>query len=110
MRSLGRTGVGELVERHCRQARRIGEGLAGGFEVLNQIALNQVLFRCSTDAQTLMVQAAVQESGEAWFGGTVWQGRPALRISVSSWRTQDADVDALLDLLMRIKSGADPRV
>src|SRR5690606_25245690 len=103
LRSLGRTGVAELVERHCRQARRIGEGLAkAGFEVLNQITLNQVLFRCSIDAKTLAVQEAVQASGEAWFGGTVWQGRPALRISVSSWRTQDADVDALLALLVRI--------
>ncbi|NBD08917.1 pyridoxal phosphate-dependent decarboxylase family protein [Corallococcus silvisoli] len=103
LRSLGREGIAELVERHCAQARRIGDGLArAGFEVLNAVTLNQVLFRCTSDAQTLAVRAAVQASGDAWFSGTVWQGRPAMRISVSSWRTQDTDVDALLALLGRL--------
>ncbi|HEM6677860.1 aspartate aminotransferase family protein [Klebsiella pneumoniae] len=103
LRSLGREGIAELVERHCAQARHIGDGLArAGFEVLNEVTLNQVLFRCTTDAQTLAVRAAVQASGRAWFGGTVWQERPAMRISVSSWRTQDADVEALLALLVKI--------
>lgn len=103
LRSMGRQGVAELVERHCAQARRIGDGLTrAGFEVLNQVTLNQALFRCSTDAQTLAVRAAVHASGEVWFGGTVWQGRPAMRISVSSWRTQDAGVDALLTLMARL--------
>lgn len=105
LRSLGRDGIAELVERHCAQARRIGDGLArAGFEVLNPVILNQVLFRCTTDVQTVAVRTAVQQSGEAWFGGAVWQGRPAMRVSVSSWRTQDADVEALLALLVRIKS------
>lgn len=100
LRSLGREGVAELVERHCAQARQIGDGLAlAGFEVLNRVTLNQVLFRAETDEQTLAVRAAVQASGEAWFGGTVWQKRPALRISVSSWRTRDEDVRALVTLL-----------
>lgn len=109
LRSLGRKGVAELVERHCAQARRLGDGLArAGFEVLNEVKLNQVLFRCSTDAQTLAVRAAVQASGEAWFGGTIWQGRPAMRISLSSWRTTDTDVDALLALLER--EGAPPSI
>ncbi|SDV47037.1 pyridoxal phosphate-dependent decarboxylase family protein [Chitinasiproducens palmae] len=102
LRSLGRQGVAALIERHCAQARRIGEGLAAiGLEVLNQITLNQVLFRCASDAQTLAVREAVQASGEAWFGGTIWHGRPAMRISVSSWRTQDADVETLLALIAR---------
>ncbi len=103
LRSLGRQGVAELVERHCAQARRIGEGLAqAGFEVLNTVTLNQVLFRCGSDAHTHAVRVAVQASGEAWFGGTLWQGRPAMRISVSSWRTRDEDVEALLALLERV--------
>ncbi|WP_312947947.1 pyridoxal phosphate-dependent decarboxylase family protein [Superficieibacter sp.] len=106
LRSLGRQGVARLVEGHCAQARRIGDGLAeAGFEVLNEVTLNQVLFRCADDAKTLAVRAAVQASGEAWFGGSVWQGRPAMRISVSSWRTQDADVDALIALVIRLASG-----
>lgn len=100
LRTLGRRGIAELVERHCAQARRIGEELTrAGFEVLNQVVLNQVLFRCATDARTQAVRSAVQASGEVWFGGTVWQGRPALRISVSSWRTRDQDVQALVQLL-----------
>lgn len=106
LRSLGRNGIAELIERHCVQARQIGDGLAhAGFEVLNQITLNQVLFRCKTDAQTLAVRAAVQASGNAWFGGTVWRERPALRVSVSSWRTRDEDAQALVDLLTKLYSG-----
>lgn len=108
LRNLGRNGIAELVERHCAQARRISDGLKlAGFEVLNQVVLNQVLFRCATDAQTQALRTAVEASGEVWFGGTVWQGRPALRISVSSWRTRDADVDALLSLLTKI--GNEPK-
>jgi glutamate/tyrosine decarboxylase-like PLP-dependent enzyme len=103
LRTLGRKGVADLVERHCDQARRIGDGLAqAGYEVLNRVMLNQVLFRCSTDAHTEAVGHAVQASGEVWFGSTVWQGRPALRISVSSWRTTDHDVQALVQLLTRL--------
>lgn len=104
LRTLGRRGVAELVERHCSQASRIGDGLRRiGFEVLNRVVLNQVLFRCTTDAQTQAVRAAIQASGEVWFGGTVWQGRPALRISVSSWRTRDEDVEVLLELLEKTR-------
>lgn len=107
LRSLGRDGVATLVERHCAQARRIGGALAGaGFEVLNRVALNQVLFRCATDDATHALRAAVQASGEAWFGATVWQGRPALRISVSSWRTRDEDIEALVRLVVRLGAGS----
>ena len=103
LRTLGRSGIAELVERHCDQARRIGDGLAqAGYEVLNRIVLNQLVFRCSTDAQTEAIRDAVQASGEVWFGSTVWQGRPALRISVSSWRTTDKDAQALVQLLTRL--------
>ena len=105
LRTLGRAGIAELVERHCSQASRIGDALRRmGFEVLNRVVLNQVLFRCATDAQTQAVRAAVQASGDVWFGGTVWQGRPALRVSVSSWRTRDQDVQVLLDVLEKIRA------
>lgn len=105
LRSLGKQGVAQQVERHCRQAQRVAEGLrAAGFEVLNRVVLNQVLFRAGSDAQTLATREAVQASGQAWFGGTVWQGRPALRISVSSWRTGDDDIEALINLVARLKA------
>jgi hypothetical protein len=72
--------------------------------VLNEVVLNQVLFRCATDGETQALRSAVQASGETWFGGTIWQGRPALRISVSSWRTGDADVQALVALIARLRT------
>ena len=94
LRSLGRSGVAELVERCCRHARTFGEELARlpGCEILNEIVLNQVLFRFADDATTNAVLAAVQASGEAWMSGTTWDGRAAIRISVSNWRTSDDDV------------------
>jgi glutamate/tyrosine decarboxylase-like PLP-dependent enzyme len=105
LRTLGRSGVAEMVERHHAYAQRIGDELARlGFEVLNRVVLNQVLFRCETDAGTQALRSAVQASGETWFGGTTWQGRPALRISVSSWRTGEADVQALVQLLARLRA------
>jgi glutamate/tyrosine decarboxylase-like PLP-dependent enzyme len=94
LRSLGRSGVAELVERCCRHARTFGEELSRlpGCEILNEIVLNQVLLRFGDDETTSAVLRAVQESGEAWMSGTTWDGRAAIRISVSNWRTSDADV------------------
>jgi glutamate/tyrosine decarboxylase-like PLP-dependent enzyme len=94
LRSLGRSGVAGLVERCCRHARRFADELAQlpGCEVLNEVALNQVLFRFADDATTNAVLAHVQASGEAWMSGTSWDGRSAIRISVSNWRTSDEDV------------------
>ncbi|MFM0736902.1 pyridoxal-dependent decarboxylase [Paraburkholderia xenovorans] len=103
LRSLGRSGVKDMVDRHCAQASRIADGLrAAGFDVLNRVVLNQVLVRAATDEQTIAIRDAAQASGETWFGGTVWQGRPAFRISVSSWRTEDRHVDQLVALLTRL--------
>jgi aromatic-L-amino-acid decarboxylase len=105
LRTLGRDGVAELVERHCRQARRLADGLRdAGFEVLNRVQLNQVLARLETDEATRAVQQAASDSGRIWFGSSVWQGRAAVRLSVSSWRTTDADVDASVELLARLKA------
>jgi glutamate/tyrosine decarboxylase-like PLP-dependent enzyme len=94
LRSLGRDGVAELVDRCCRHARTFGDELSRlpGCEVLNAVVLNQVLFRFGDDETTSAVLASVQESGEAWMSGTVWDGRAAIRISVSNWRTSDDDV------------------
>ena len=104
LRSLGKQGVAAQIERHCHQAQRVAEGLhAAGFNVLNRVVLNQVLFRADNDAHTIAIREALQASGEAWFGGTIWQGRPAMRISVSSWRTQDEDIEALLKLMSDLR-------
>ncbi len=103
LRSLGRQGLIDLVERTCRQARRFAEGLsAAGYEVLNDVVLNQVLVSFGTPEATNRVIAEIQKDGTAWCGGTVWQGRTAMRISVSSWATRDEDVEVCLEAMIRI--------
>ena len=95
IRQLGRSGVAELVERCCAHARRFAERIVElpGCEVLNDVVLNQVLFRFADDATTRDALAAVQASGEAWMSGTTWEGRAAIRLSVSGWRTTTEDID-----------------
>jgi glutamate/tyrosine decarboxylase-like PLP-dependent enzyme len=103
LHSLGRRGVVELIERNCRQARRFAEGLqAAGYEILNEVVLNQVLVSFGDADMTNRVIAAIQEDGTCWCGGTVWQGRTAMRISVSSWATTDEDVEKSLQAMLRI--------
>ncbi len=98
VRSLGRSGIADLVERCCARARDIAAGLAElpGCEILNDVVLNQVLLRFEDDEATDAVVAAVQASGEAWMGGTTWDGRRAIRISVSNWQTSEDDVERTL--------------
>ena len=96
LRELGRQGVASLVERCCALARRFASelGAAEGITVVNDVVLNQVLVRFGNDdATTDRVIEAVQRSGECWMGSTTWHGQRLMRISVSSWRTTEADVD-----------------
>jgi glutamate/tyrosine decarboxylase-like PLP-dependent enzyme len=103
LRSLGRSGVAELVERCCQLAARFAEGLAaGGHEVLDEVMANQVLVSFGDDAHTRAVVAAVQADGTCWCGPTVWQGRAAMRISVSSWVTTEADIDRSVAAIVRV--------
>src|SRR5690606_5069297 len=105
MRTLGRDGIAQLVERHCRQARRMADGLrAAGFDVANRVVLNQVLVRGESDAATQAIRQAALDTGRLWFGGTTWQGRAAFRLSVSSWRTTDADIDAAVAELVTARA------
>jgi glutamate/tyrosine decarboxylase-like PLP-dependent enzyme len=95
IRSLGRSGIAELVERCCDLARRFAAGISDvpGVEILNDVVLNQVLFRFGTDDETAARLATVQRSGVAWMSGTTWAGRQAVRISVSNWQTTEEDID-----------------
>jgi glutamate/tyrosine decarboxylase-like PLP-dependent enzyme len=96
LRSLGRSGVEELVDRCCRHAARFAEvlGEAEDVEILNDVVLNQVLVRFGDDdGLTQAVVRRVQDEGTCWLSGTVWHGRAAMRISVSSWRTTEEDVE-----------------
>jgi glutamate/tyrosine decarboxylase-like PLP-dependent enzyme len=99
LRSLGQRGVAELVERTCAHARTFAEGLAGipGCQVLNEVVINQVLFRFEDDQTTDRVLRRVVESGEAWMSGTTVDGRRAIRLSVSNWQTSDTDVARALE-------------
>jgi glutamate/tyrosine decarboxylase-like PLP-dependent enzyme len=83
-----------MIEGSCANAVAIAEGLAAlpGCEIVNDVVLNQVLLRFDSDERTPQIVAAVQQEGEAWMSPTVWNGRPAIRISVSNWRTDDDDV------------------
>ncbi|HEX8950372.1 MAG TPA: pyridoxal-dependent decarboxylase, partial [Polyangia bacterium] len=103
LRTLGRAGVAELVERSCVHAARFAERLrAAGCQVLNDVVLNQVLVSFGDDARTDAVVAAVQRDGTAWCGPTVWHGRHAMRISVSSWATREADVERVADAIIEL--------
>ena len=103
LRALGRSGLADLVERDCRHAARFAEGLRhAGHEILNDVVLNQVLVSFGDDDTTRRVVAAVQADGTCWAGGTVWQGRTAMRISVSSWATTADDVERSLVAMIRV--------
>jgi glutamate/tyrosine decarboxylase-like PLP-dependent enzyme len=111
LRSLGRSGITDLVDRCCAHARRFAEALARepGIEVLNEVVLNQVLARFldpggDHDARTRAVVKAVQEDGTCWLGGTTWQGKAAMRISVSNWSTTTEDVDRSVATILRAAS------
>ena len=107
LRSLGRNGIAELVERNCRQARRFGEALtAAGYDVLNEVVLNQVLVSFGDAEKTKRVVAAIQRDGTCWCGDTVWQGKTAMRISVISWRTTDEDVEKSIEAMIRAARNA----
>jgi glutamate/tyrosine decarboxylase-like PLP-dependent enzyme len=101
LRSLGRRGVEDLVVRCCDHAQRFAAGLRdGGYEILNDVVLNQVLVSFGDDETTQRTIAAIQQGGTCWCGGTVWQGRRAMRISVCNWSTTTADVDASLAAML----------
>jgi glutamate/tyrosine decarboxylase-like PLP-dependent enzyme len=99
LRSLGRSGVVELVERCCATARRFAERIVDvpGVELLNDVVLNQVLFRFENDDRTDAVLQRVQESSRVWMSGTTWDGRKAIRLSVSNWQTGEDEADLAVE-------------
>jgi glutamate/tyrosine decarboxylase-like PLP-dependent enzyme len=97
LRSLGRAGVAELVERCCALAARLAERVGDEVEVLNDVVLNQVLLALGDDEIR-----ELQEEGTFWAGGTVWRGRPAMRFSVSNWSTTEADIDRCAEAILRV--------
>src|SRR5947209_742635 len=103
LHSLGRSGLADLIERTCRYAVRFAEGLcAAGYTILNEVIFNQVLVTFGDDERTRRIIAGIQRDGTCWCGGTIWQGHTAMRISVSSWATTDADVELCLEAMIRV--------
>ena len=102
LHSLGRTGLSDLIERTCRLAGRFAVELQrGGCDILNDVVLNQVLVSFGDATRTRKVIERVQQDGTCWCGPTEWQGQTAMRISVSSWATQDEDVDRSVAAILR---------
>jgi len=103
LRSLGRRGLAEMIERNCRLASRFAEGFRrAGFEVLNDVVLNQVMISLGDSEKTRRVISEIQGEGTCWCGSTEWHGKAAMRISVSSWATTEDDVDRSLAAILRI--------
>ena len=103
LKSLGRRGLAEMIDRCCANARRFADGLAkAGYEVLNDVVLNQVLVSFGDDAATRAIIDEIQRDGTCWCGVTVWQEKTAMRISVCNWSTTAEDVDRSLDAILAI--------
>jgi glutamate/tyrosine decarboxylase-like PLP-dependent enzyme len=102
-RSLGSTGIADIVSRNCALARRMADRLSreAGISILNDVVLNQVLVRFTDDDITQKVIAAVQADGTCWAGGASWQGRQVMRLSVSNWSTTEDDIDRSADAILR---------
>jgi len=108
LRSLGRSGVVDMIGRTCRHARRLAEGLnSAGHSILNDVVLNQVLVSFGGAERTRDVIRRIQADGTIWCGETVWQGHVAMRISVSSWATTEADAERSLEAIVRIAAESD---
>jgi len=110
LKSLGREGLAELIERSCRHAAFFAEGLGrAGYEILNEVVLNQVLVSFGSDETTRRVVERVQQDGTCWCGGTVYRGRTAMRLSVSSWATTIEECERSLAVMLRIAAAAKMR-
>jgi glutamate/tyrosine decarboxylase-like PLP-dependent enzyme len=105
LKSLGKDGVEELVDRLCGHAERFAKHLqANGFRILNDVVFNQVLVACDTPELTKVTLESLQKSGECWCGGAVWDGEPAIRVSVCSWATTTADVERSIAAFIRART------
>jgi glutamate/tyrosine decarboxylase-like PLP-dependent enzyme len=106
IRSMGRPGVVELIERCCRLARRLGQGVAAipGVRVVNEVVLNQVLVHVGDTSVTNRVERLIQDEGVVWMGATNWHGERLLRVAVSNWSTRENDIDLAVDSIARAVS------
>src|SRR6185503_13141989 len=106
IRSLGRSGIADLVDRTCALARRFADGLAliPGVQVVNDVVLNQVLVRVGDEQVTNIMERWLHNDGTLWLGATTWRGERLLRISVSNWSTTEEDVDRCVQVIGRARA------
>lgn len=103
LRSLGREGLANLIERNCRQARRFAEVLKrSGIDILNDVCLNQVVAYVGDSDRTAAMLQAIEADGTFWCGPTTWRGASAIRVSVSSWATTDDDIEVSAQTFTRL--------
>jgi glutamate/tyrosine decarboxylase-like PLP-dependent enzyme len=103
LRSLGKKGIAELIDRTCSHAEKFAEGLTNaGYKILNDVVVNQVLVSFGNSEKTDKIISELQKDGTCWVGGTKWNGESAMRISVSSWATTDDDVERSIEAMIRI--------
>jgi glutamate/tyrosine decarboxylase-like PLP-dependent enzyme len=108
LRTLGKQGLTDLIARTCGHAQTMADCLRqAGLEVLNNVVLNQVLVRAASDDRTLALITSVQQDGTCWCGPTVWQNRPAMRISISGWATTSDDISKSADAIIAAVRRAD---
>jgi glutamate/tyrosine decarboxylase-like PLP-dependent enzyme len=101
LRTLGRSGVAALVTNACDAASLIADRLdEHGFDILNEVVLNQVLVRLQDGSTTEALIAEIQADGRIWCGPTMWDGATAMRISVSSWKTEPTDAVHAADVIV----------
>jgi len=103
LRTIGRQGVDDLITKTCRHAQHIADRIrAAGFEILNEVETNQVLVSFGSDEETNRVIQGIQSDGICWCGGTTWRGRKAMRISISSAKTTEQDVERSIDSILQV--------
>jgi len=105
IKEMGQEGIEDLIDRCCKHAEHLASGLQGmGYEILNEVALNQVVATTGTPEELQEIVTLIQSEGECWFGSTTWQGRHAFRLSVSSWATTESDIERALAAIRRATS------
>ncbi len=104
LRSLGRRGVAEMVEGFCARARQFADGLQAmdGVQVVNEVVFTQVCATFGSDEVTREVARRLLREGTAWMTPSTWRDQAVLRISVSNWRTTEADVERTLEAVRRV--------
>jgi aromatic-L-amino-acid decarboxylase len=102
LRSLGRIGLADMIERHCQLAKMMADGLEKlGFCVHNKVVLNQIVASYGSQTRTEAIRSHLIDAGIAWCGPTQWKGHAALRISISGWATTTLDVQKTLEALAK---------